>query len=253
MHAKLLAALCFLACALVPCAAAAPGGAADEEPAYMGRTLRQWIADLKDDDAVVRHQAAYRLSRMGPRIRAAFPALKIAVKDSDPSVRQFAAEALGYTGPQALPVLLELLESEENRYGAVGALQLMQPDPFPELLARLTKGEPRQRRAAAAATHLAMNYTWRQPGEVLPALQLALKDPDGLVRIEAILAIRATRPNRSFSQAEVFELLKDKDPEVRFRASGMLQDIDWTPETAEPVLKKTRSAKLTGAVVLRVG
>src|SRR5262245_10720742 len=101
---------CFMACLLaLPCAAGAPGLESEPEPAYMGRALRQWIADLKDSDAQVRYQAAYVLARMGPNIRLAFPALKEAVKDSDPSVRQYAAEALGNTGPQALPVLLELL------------------------------------------------------------------------------------------------------------------------------------------------
>src|SRR5438445_12511251 len=116
---KSFAASVFLACLLaLPCAAGAPGLGRNEEPAYMGRSLRQWAADLKDPDAEVRHQAAYALSRMGFNIRQAFPALKEAVKDSDPSVRQYAAEALGNTGTQALPVLLELLESEDSRYGA---------------------------------------------------------------------------------------------------------------------------------------
>jgi len=141
MFRKYLVAASLIGCALVlPRAAAAPGGEPDEEPAYMGRSLRQWIADLKDDDAQVRQQAAYTLTRMGPRIQSAFPALKIAVKDND--LRHYAAEALGSTGPQALPILLELLESEESRYSAVMGLQRMQPNPFPELLKRLTDGEP---------------------------------------------------------------------------------------------------------------
>src|SRR5215831_3162089 len=116
---KLHVASCIWACLLaLPCGAGAPGDS-EPEPTYMGRTLRQWIADLKDADADVRFQAAYTLARMGPTIRLAFPALKEAAKDDDPRVRQYAAEALGNTGPQALPVLLELLESEDNRFGAM--------------------------------------------------------------------------------------------------------------------------------------
>src|SRR5215471_3473901 len=126
---KALAASCLCLCVLAfPCSAGAPGSGQDDEPAWMGRRLREWIADLKDTDPQVRSHAAYTLSRMGPRIRRASPALKEALKDSNPTVRQYAAEALGYTGPQALPVLLELLDSEENRYGAMTGLQHMEPD-----------------------------------------------------------------------------------------------------------------------------
>jgi HEAT repeat protein len=211
----------------------------EEEPAYMGRPLRQWILDLKDADSEIRQQAAYALSRMGPRIRSALPALQIAVKD--PSTRQYAAEALGQTGQQALPILLELLESEESRYGAIRGLQRMQPDPFPELVKRLAEGEPRQRRAAAAAMYMAMNYMWRPSGDVLPALRRALKDPDALVRIEALDAMGGTRVNRWVAPEFVMELLKDKDPMVRFKASDVLLDSKSLLKTSEPVLEKLLS------------
>src|SRR5262249_49343222 len=154
--------------------AGATGPEPEEEPAYVGRRLRQWIADLKDADAQVRHQAAYALARMGPNIRLAFPALKDAVKDSDPDGRRGAADTLGHCGPQALPVLLELLESEESRYPAITGLQHLDPDPLPELLRLLSKGEVRQRRVVAAS----MNYFRQRDGRVVSALQLALEDPD---------------------------------------------------------------------------
>jgi HEAT repeat protein len=232
---KLLTASSFFACVVVlPCAAGAQRVELEEEPAYMGRTFRQWIADLNNGDAEVRHQAAYALAHMGPKISRAFPALKDAAKSSDPSVRHDATVALGYTGPQALPVLLELLESEENRYSAVMGLQRMQPDPFPELIKRLANGEPRQRRAAAAAMHLAMNYMWRQPGEVLPALRVAMKDADGFVRLSALGTLRGPSYNPSLPVDLVLELLKDKDPEVRFRTADFL----WEPEAAGPTVQR---------------
>jgi HEAT repeat protein len=232
---KLLAASSFLACVsalLWP--AAVPGLEPDEEPAYMGRSLRLWILELKDEDPQVRYQAGYVLSRMGPRIRPAFAALKIAAKDTDVNVRQFATEALGYTGPQALPVLLELLESENNRYAAVTGLQRLEPDPLPEMLKLLKQGEPRRRRAVAAT----LRIWWQRSGDYMPAMRVALKDPDALVRIEAMEATRGTRPNRAIPLEFVQEMLKDKDPDVRFRAGGMLRDMDWLPEAAHPVLEK---------------
>jgi HEAT repeat protein len=219
----------------------------------MGRSLRQWIADLKDDDAQVRQQAADTLSRMGPRIRPAFAALKNAVKDND--LRHNAALALGSTGPQALPILLELLESEESRYSAVMGLQRMQPDPFPELLKRLTEGEPRQRRSAAAALYMSMNYQWRQSGDVLPALRRALRDPDALVRIEAIKGLRATRQQQTIPLDSVVELLKDKDAEVRLRTLYMLlenqEELDSTLPALDKLLDDTdKRVRITAAGIV---
>jgi HEAT repeat protein len=200
----------------------------------MGRTLRQWIADLKDADADVRGQAAYTLARMGPTIRPAFPALKEAAKDDDPSVRQYAAEALGNTGLQALPVLLELLESEDTRYTAMMAPQRMEQDPLPELLKRLAKGDVRQRRAVAAA----LREWWQRSGEFRPALQRALNDPDGVVRIEAMEALRAPGSNQPVPSDFVLALLKDQDADVRLRALTMMLANEIEPEPFVPALEK---------------
>src|SRR5262249_38748888 len=131
------------------------------------------------------------LSRMGPRIRRAFPALKEALKDSDPSVRQYAAEALGNTGPQALPVLLELLESSErDGHGAYMGLQRMEPDPLPELLKALTQGNASSRRAVIGS----LSGSWARSAEVRAALRKALQDPDALVRITAVSVLAGGEP-----------------------------------------------------------
>jgi HEAT repeat protein len=200
----------------------------------MGRTLRHWIADLKDADADVRAQAAYTLARMGPNIRPAFPALKEAAKDDDPRVRQYAAEALGSTGPQALPVLLELLESEDTRFAAMRGLQRMEQDPLPELLQRLAKGEVRQRRAVAAA----LRFWWQRSGEFRPTVQRALNDPDGVVRIEAMEALRATGSDQPVPPDFVLAVLKDQNAEVRLRALTMVLANEMEPEPFLPTLEK---------------
>jgi HEAT repeat protein len=232
---KALVASCLCLCVLAGSSSArAPGSGENDEPVYMGRTLREWTADLKDADPEVRWHAAYTLSRLGPRIRRAFPALKEALRDSDPTVRQYAAEALGYTGPQALPVLLDLLDSEESRYGAITGLQHMEPDALPEVLRRLANGETRQRRAAAAA----MRLVGQRSGEVGPALRLALNDPDGLVRVEAMESLRATRPNQSVALPSILKLLKDTDAEVRLRGIAMLWDAGIENETAIRAVEK---------------
>src|SRR5262249_8074347 len=126
-----------------------------------------------------------------------------------------------------------LLESEETRYGAMTGLQRMELDPLPELIKRLAKGELRQRRAAAAALRL----VGQRSGEGVPALQLALNDPDGLVRIEAMESLRERRRNQSVSLPFIRELLKDKDAEVRLRSITMVPDAGLGKENAIPVIE----------------
>jgi HEAT repeat protein len=220
---------------VLPSWAAAPGSGQDEEPAYMGRTLREWTAYLKDADPQVRYQAAYTLSRMGPRIRRAFPALKEALKDSDPSVRQYAAEALGYTGPQALPLLLELLESDESYgHGAYMALQRMEPDPLPELLKALTEGNASRRRAVLGP----LSGSWARSAEVRAALRKSLQDPDASVRITAASVIGNMEPRTPPPVDVLVAALAKQDADIRLRAVEVLSNLGPRAESAAAHLEK---------------
>jgi HEAT repeat protein len=219
----------------VLCLAGAPGSGANEEPVYMGRSLREWTADLKDVDPQVRYHAAFTLSRMGPRVRSAFPALKEALKDSDPTVQQYVAETLGNTGPQALPVLLELLESNDSYgHGAYMGLQRMEPDALPELLKALAQGNASRRRAVIGP----LSGSWAQSAEVSVALCKSLKDPDVSVRITAASAL-AWMDQRGAPHLDVFVAgLTDKDADVRLRAVEVLSNLGPRAESAVPHVEK---------------
>ncbi|HEY7309598.1 MAG TPA: HEAT repeat domain-containing protein [Gemmataceae bacterium] len=74
--------------------------------------------------APARIQAALLLAKLGPNAQKAVPALRRALKDKDPFIRDAAASALGRIGPaakEAAPDFISLLE-EQNRFAsAAGA------------------------------------------------------------------------------------------------------------------------------------
>ena len=76
-----------------------------EEPAYRGKTVSAWIAQLADEDVRARWYATYALGQIGPQAaRAVEPLSKIvADKYGHEYVRGGAAWALGRIGPGAEP------------------------------------------------------------------------------------------------------------------------------------------------------
>ena len=78
---------------------ASPSAAGDDEPTYKSVALGKWMEHLNSADKLTRRNAAEALGRIGPKARAAVPALCERVrKDSDKYVRIAAAEALGNVG-----------------------------------------------------------------------------------------------------------------------------------------------------------
>src|SRR3954447_6351230 len=84
---------------------------------YTALSLRNLMDDLNHQDPSARLEAAAALDRMGPRAKAAVPALAGALKDADVHVRKMAALALGDIGPDAggaVPALVEALRDESE-------------------------------------------------------------------------------------------------------------------------------------------
>jgi HEAT repeat protein len=109
-------------------------GAATKEPESDGRTLTQWIADLKEPAPQTRNAALYEISGMGPAAAPAVPALIVALDDPEATVRFPATVALGEIGPAAraaVPKLKQMMEEEINDEVAAGAkraLRRIQPE-----------------------------------------------------------------------------------------------------------------------------
>lgn len=109
-------------------------GATAKEPVADGRTLSQWVADLKAVAPQTRNAAAYEISGMGPAAASAVPALIEALDDSEPSVRFPVTVALAEIGPAAkaaVPKLKKMMDEEINdeiAAAAKRALRRIQPD-----------------------------------------------------------------------------------------------------------------------------
>jgi HEAT repeat protein len=88
-----------------------------QEPVSDGRTLTEWIADLKALAPQSRNAAAYEIASMGPAAAAAVPALIEALDDPSAAVRFPVTIALLEIGPAAkaaVPRLLVMVDEEIN-------------------------------------------------------------------------------------------------------------------------------------------
>jgi HEAT repeat protein len=105
------------AAALCLTSIASAQGAATKEPVADGRTLSEWVTELKGAAPQTRNAAAYEISGMGPAAAPAVPALIEALDDAEASVRFPVTVALGEIGPAAkaaVPRLKKMMEEEIN-------------------------------------------------------------------------------------------------------------------------------------------
>ena len=109
-------------------------GATAKEPVADGRTLSQWVEDLKAIAPQTRNAAASEISGLGPAAAPAVPALIEALDDPEASVRFPVTVALGEIGPAAkaaVPKLKKMMDEEINdeiAAAAKRALRRIQPD-----------------------------------------------------------------------------------------------------------------------------
>jgi HEAT repeat protein len=88
-----------------------------KDPISNGRTLSEWILDLKALAPQSRNAAAYEIAGMGPEAVRAVPALIEALDDPSAAVRYPVTVALGEIGPgakAAVPRLQQMIEEEIN-------------------------------------------------------------------------------------------------------------------------------------------
>jgi HEAT repeat protein len=132
MSKRFLAPLATAALCLTSIASAQ--GTAGKEPVADGRTLSQWVEELKALAPQTRNAAAYEISGMGPAAAPAVPALIAALDDPEASVRFPVTVALGEIGPgakAAVPKLKQMMDEEINDEIAAAArraLRRIQPE-----------------------------------------------------------------------------------------------------------------------------
>jgi HEAT repeat protein len=174
---------------------------------------------MRDESSTLRAQASVSLARLGP---VALPKLVAALRDSKPSVRQLAAEALGEIGSrEAVAPLVELIETDTSgaRLEAITALgKIGDPAAIDPILSLHRSGSVAVRRKTIPAL---ARFRDKRAVEVLTA---ALADQNEEVRQSAAAGLGEVGDQGAVSQ---LERLADKDPsqDVRAAAAQAIQRI----------------------------
>jgi HEAT repeat protein len=149
-----------------------------------GKAVAPLMSLVQDEESTLRGQAAASLARLG---NLALDTLVAALRDSRPSVRVLAAQALGESGlKQAAPALVTLVGSDSSaaRGEAIEALgKIGDPSAVDPILAAIEGGSVVVRRKAISALGRLRDR------RAVPAFVKALSDRDADVRQAAVIAL----------------------------------------------------------------
>ncbi len=171
----------------------------------------------KDDNVKVREYCIYALGKSGAETKVLLPVLQEALKDKKGTVAGLAIDALGALKDQAKPAvpdLIDMLKSRDHAARAADALGSIGPAAGPEALAALGAAMKKEATRAAACHALGM-----MGKAALPFLKEGLDEKKADARIDALLGLELLAED---GVADIAEVLKDKDPEVRLNALGAL-------------------------------
>jgi HEAT repeat protein len=182
----------FLAWCMCVCAVLA-----QQAPSGRAKDIPRWIKELKHKDPSVRWYAAYALGQLGPAAAEAVgPLRKMLPRGSEPDeyVHGTVAWAIGRIGPAARPAIPELIQCLGSELDAA-------------------------QRAQSVHDSARRNAAWAL-GQFGPAARVAT--------------------------AELVKLLDDQDPVVRVQAAAALWKIDRRGEAAPTLLEVLRSRQGNG-------
>ena len=156
---------------------------------YPGQTVREWIAQLEDDnnDKESRVAAAIAISHIGADAAAAIPQLMLMLDSKDKYIFGAAAMGLAGIGQPAIPALTKSAKSQNaSRFaGAIITLKLMGSGGVPALADLLSD----QRSHVQLVAVRTLGEMGEKAKAAIPALIQALNAPDREVAIEASVAL----------------------------------------------------------------
>lgn len=195
---------------------------------------------LGSREAPVRWQSADILGKIGPEATAATPQLINATKDSDPHVRNVAAQALGDLGVrdrEVIAALREMLSTPEKLVAIQSLAKLGGPaleSVVPELVPLLADSDPTVRWNAART----LGQIGPTAAPAVPSLIRALKDADPIVREQSAEALGKIGPAAAAAVPDLIGVLSDEAVKVRRDAVRSLGQIGPAAKTALPAIEK---------------
>ncbi|HET6883430.1 MAG TPA: HEAT repeat domain-containing protein [Pirellulales bacterium] len=202
---------------------------------------------LTSGSAQERVEAADELADLGPKAKAAAPALLKAAKDEDARVRGHAAHALGQVGDKSEAVVngLFALATDSDALvrraaiRALKALRLPRKLTMPKMVKALKSAEPAD--AAAILASIA-----EAGEEALPFLIECLDDKEA--GYWACLALGDMGPAAKDAVPKLIKLEQSGEPQVRLQALVALGQIGPAAQAAIPLMVKALQADKTPGV-----
>lgn len=169
------------------------GAAEEAEPTYQGKTISEWITDLKHNSPAIHSKACDALGAIG---KPAVPALAAALKEKG-GFRAFAASILMNLGPDAEAAVSTLVATLTDQDAVV----------------RL--------RAAQALVKITPNYD-----AAIPTLIESLKVKVEFARADAATILGDLGPEAKVAVPALREALQDRREQVRQAAAQALKKIE---------------------------
>lgn len=211
----LCAFLCILACALLSARA--------QDVKVGNKTLKQWSAALKHDQAKVRYQTLVALYEAGEDAARLAKDVSLLLKDPQAAIRRAAAQVLanfkGEAAP-AVPALVAALRDSDywvRQFAAQALTEIGEPAGVPLVSLLADKDANTRFYAIVAINGLAL-----QAKEVAQALGKATKDANATVRSAALFALAKIESNDPEIFAILGAALGDKEKQVRLSAANIL-------------------------------
>lgn len=190
---------------------AAAGRAEEDEPAFRGKKLTDWLTMLRQDKEVKRRRAAlFAVEQIGPaKSRQVLPAVVTALRE-DPAeqVREAAARALGR-------IILKAIARRDDKSGEPPRL-----DQVRDALAAALRTDKSGGVREAAAT--ALGHLGEEARAVVGVLALALQDKHPGARAAAAQSLRKLGKEAREAVPELQQVVKDKKAEAMTRAQAAL-------------------------------
>ena len=228
---------------------------------------------LKEPDATVRSQAVKAVMAIQPGPDVTIPLCVKLLEDPDPNVRHRVLQAIGDSGPRAVPGLIVALKNEKAAYWACLILRDLGPagkDAIPALVELLQDPRPEIRREAILAlgamekeavsagpeiaehladndTAIAATYAIGRIGVISDRteaqIRANIKSDDKVLSTTSAWALTSAHPENKELRVHVtghlIARLNDEDPYVRLASARVLAALPPAPEITLPIWERS--------------